>query len=133
MAVFSSIDVDPGFDMKLCNDASLFDAVHLATFIGAPTDETRAEVEGIVDLLRADGDVHYADGWISLRLGMAAVATFLLAKLEEARRDERWADEQRFEELKLKQAAEARYDRLRQALREALGGDGAAEITRAVA
>jgi hypothetical protein len=127
MAVFSQIDVDPGFAVKLCNDVTLFSAVHDALFVGAPDDDTRAETADVVAKLRDVGDVAFEDGWISLRVGMTDVTAFLMEKLKEAKDEERWADRQRFNELKAKEEAEGRYALLRQALVDALG-DKAAEI-----
>lgn len=127
MAVFFSIDTDPGFAMKLCNDVSLFTTVHGGMFMKEQDAESRAEVADIVEKLRRGGDVAFEDGWISLRVGMADVASFLMQKTIETKQEERWADKQRFDEMKMKQVAEARHALLRQALVEALG-DGAAAL-----
>lgn len=133
MAVFSKIDVDPGFAVKLCNDLTLFSAVHDAMFITLPDDDSRAETQTVVDALREAGDVAFEDGWISLRVGMTAVTAFLMEKLKEAKDEERWADEQRYKELKAKQEAEGRYALLRQALVQALGDNTAAIAEQAAA
>src|SRR5580704_2168684 len=136
MAIFYKIDVDPGFAMSLCSDVSLFNAVHRSMYGNNPPDpESRAEVVDIIEKLREGGsvgDVGFEDGWISLRVGMAEVTAFLMEKLGEAKQEERWADKQRYEELKAKEAAETRYALLSQALVEALGDKGP-EIAKAVA
>jgi len=132
MAVFWKVDVDPGFAMSLCSDVSLFDAVSLAMFMPPLDPGNRAEVQDIVDQLREGGDVNFEDAWISLRTGMAAVTAFLMAKTIEAKEEERWADRQRFEELKRREEAETRHALLRQALVEALGDKGP-ELAKAAA
>jgi hypothetical protein len=128
MAIFYKIDVDPGFAMSLCSDASLFNAVHRSMYgNNAPDSESRAEVVGIIEKLREGGnvgDVGFEDGWISLRIGMADVTAFLMEKLGEAKQEERWADKQRYEELKAKEATKEKYALLRQALVDALGDKG---------
>lgn len=120
-AVFFSIDSDPGFGIRLCNDATLFSAVHQTVFNKAPDDESRDEVVDIVEALRATGGFDFEDGWIALRIGMAAVTEFLMEKVVEFKLDEHFADKRRFEELKKREAAEERYALLRQALVDALG------------
>lgn len=134
MAVFASIDVDPGFAMHLCSDASLFDTVHRAMFVfdSEPTTETRAEVIGMVETLRNAGAIEFEDGWIVLKRGMLEVTAFLMEKVAAAKAEERWADRQRYEEMKRREAAETAYAALRQALRDALG-EKAAEIAARVA
>jgi len=127
MALFFKIDSDPGFGLKLCSDVSLFAAVHSAMFTRAPDDDSRAEVADVVAKLRDDGNVGFEDGWISLRTGMADVTALLMEKVAEAKEEERWADNQRFEEHKRRDAAETKYAALCHALREALG-DRATEI-----
>ena len=131
MAVFWSIDVDPGFAMSLCSDASLFDTVHRALF-GEPTAETRTEALGTVEALREHGGVDFEDGWIVLKTGMLDVTAFLMEKVAANKAEERWADQQRFEEMKRRAVAESAYGLLREALRDALG-DKAAEIAAKVA
>lgn len=78
-------------------------------------------------MLRESGDVAFEDGWISLRIGMAAVTTFLLQKVDEAKAEERHADKLRFEEMKKRDEVTTRFMALRQALVDALG-DRVAEI-----
>ncbi len=123
LAVFFSADADPGFIVKLCNDASLFDTVHCGMFMpGTPQDaDTREEVAGIVDKLREGGDIAFEQGWVSLRIGLADATAFLMEKLGEAKQEERYADKQRYEELKRREAAEDKYEILRGALVLALG------------
>jgi hypothetical protein len=125
MAIFWKVDVDPGFAMKLCNDVSLFDAVHGTMFVGPQDAESRVEVAGIVERLRESGNIEFEDGWIMLRSGLANITGFLMDQIVEAREDERDADKQRFEELRRREAAEEKYALLRQALVEALGDNGA--------
>ncbi|SDC07487.1 hypothetical protein SAMN05216337_1001191 [Bradyrhizobium brasilense] len=121
MAIFYKIDADPGFAIKLCSDATLFDAVNRSIFIGEPEPDQREEVQAAVDELRASGEVTFEDGWISLRVGMAEVTAFLMEQIGEIKLEEHWADKQRFEELKKREEAEGRYELLRQALVDALG------------
>ena len=127
----------PGFAMSLCSDASLFNAVHRSIYGNNPPDaESRAEVVGVVEKLREGGnvgDVGFEDGWISLRAGMAEVTAFLMEKLAEVKQEERWADKQRYDELKAKEAAQTKYELLRQALVEALGDNGPEIAARAAA
>lgn len=126
MAVFFSMDVDPGFYVKLCNDKSLFDTVLSGMFMREATGDDREEVERVVAALRETGSMSFEDGWIELRIGMADVTAFLVEKVGAAKQDERWADNQRFEELKRRQAAETRFGALRSALLDALGDDAPA-------
>jgi hypothetical protein len=97
-AVFFSIDSDPGFGIRLCNDATLFSAVHQIVFNKAPDDDSRAEVADIVEALRTTGGFDFEDGWIALRTGMAAVTEFLMEQLVNIKGDEHFADKQRCEE-----------------------------------
>ncbi|ODM71698.1 hypothetical protein [Bradyrhizobium elkanii] len=121
MAIFYKIDADPGFAMKLCSDATLFDAVNRSMFLGEPEPDQREEVQSVVDQLRESGEVSFEDGWISLRIGMAEVTAYLMAQIDEIKAEEHWADKQRFEELKKREEAEGRYELLRRALVDALG------------
>src|SRR6185369_7095318 len=121
MAVFFSCDVDPGFYVKLCNEASLLDTIHGGMFMKEQDADTRAEVASVVQALRESGDFNFEDGWISLRVGMADVTVFAMEKVKEAKENERYADKQRYEELKRREEAEGRFELLRQALTDALG------------
>ena len=121
MAIFFMVDVDPGFAVTLCSDVTLFDAVHNSMFCKPADADSRAEVTDVVEQLRENGDVSFEDGWISLRIGMAAVTAYLLERAVDAVQNESFADRQRFEELKRREAAEGRYALLQQALVDALG------------
>jgi ATP-dependent Zn protease len=137
MAVFCKTDTDPGFAMHLCSDATLFSTVHNVMFMKPAGDESRMEVQEIVDKLRegnsSAGDVAFEDGWISLRVGMAEVTAFLMAKIKDAIEEERYADNQRFLEMRRRELAEGKYALLRQALVEALGDNAAGLAGKAAA
>jgi len=134
LAIFHKIDVDPGFAVMLCTDASLQATINVALYASteAPDADCRAEAAEVMAELRQNGDVTWEDGWISLRVGLADVTSFVMEKMKEAREEERWADRQRYEELKKREDAETRYALLRQALADALG-DKAAEIAKVAA
>lgn len=121
MVVFFSCDVDPGFYAKLCNDGSLLDTVHGGMFMKEQDAETREEVAGIVQVLRESGHMAFEDGWIDLRIGMSDVTAFIMEKMKEAKDEERFADKQRYDEMKRREETEGRYELLRQALADALG------------
>lgn len=123
MAVFFSMDVDPGFYVKLCNEGSLLSTVLNGLFMREPDEEGKAEAKRVADELRESGSVDFEDGWIALRVGMAEVTAFLMEKIGAAKQDERWSDQERYKELKAREAAETRFVALRAALLDALGGD----------
>lgn len=132
MAVFFSMDAEPRWYVKLCNDATLFEAVHSGLWMDEPTEQSRTEVDGIIETLRETGSVDFEDGWVQMRIGTAAIVEWLVEKAKEAKSEEAYADQQRSQELKRRKAAEERYDLLRQALSDALG-DKAPEIAKAAA
>lgn len=121
MTFFSKIDCDPGFSIKLCNEASLFETVRGALFFGVTDSEQTIEVAETVEQLKVGRDVAFEDGWMSLRIGMADVTAYLMQKITEAKEEERYADGQRYKELEARRETELRYTILRQALIEALG------------
>lgn len=125
IAVFFSMDADPRWYVKLCNDATLFETVHAGIWMtDVRNEQSQVETTGIVEGLRENGAVDFEDGWVQMRVGTAAIVEWLTAKVTEACNEERYADQQRFEELKRREAAEERYDLLRQALADALGPRG---------
>lgn len=95
-------------------------------------EQSRNEVAQIVTALRESGSMDFEDGWIQLRVGMNDTVAFLMEKVGEAKREERYADQQRFEELKRREKIDGKYAVLRSALRDALG-DKATEIAAAAA
>jgi hypothetical protein len=132
-ALFFSIDSDPGFGIKLCNDATLRLAVHEVLYGNrAPDADTRPDVAETVEL-REDGDVVFEEGWLKLRLGMKAVTDLLMDMVVEIKLDEHFADKRRFEECKRREEAETKYALLRQALVDALGDKKPEIAARAVA
>lgn len=124
MAVVFSMDLDPGFHVKLCNEASLSDTVHGGMFMREQDAQSKAETAEIVKQLRESGSVNFEDGWIKLCVGMADVVAFLVEKAGEAKQEERYADEQRFKEMKSREEWQTRYETLRATLAEALGSRG---------
>lgn len=131
MALFYSIDGNPKFGVKLCHERGLFDAVRLVMF-ARDAEEDREEINGYVKQLRESGGVDFEDGWLSLRVGMADVVAFLMSKIVEAKAEERYADNERFNELKRREEAETRYAALRAVLLDALG-DKAPDLAKAAA
>jgi hypothetical protein len=125
IAVFFSMDAEPRWYVKLCNDAMLFDTVHAGMWMNEePTEQSRTETDGVLEDLRETGNVDFEDGWIQMRVGMAAVVEWLTAKAKEATDEATYEDKRRFEEMKRREEAECRYELLRQALVDALGGHG---------
>lgn len=121
MALFFSIDDDPKFGLKLCNDETLRDAVVSAMYLD-PAAADQEEVDRIVATLQGEeAGLDFEDGWLKLAVGMNEVTEFLMEKVKEAIAEERWSDEQRFKELQRREEAEGRYGLLRKALIEALG------------
>src|SRR5688500_15287955 len=100
MAVIFSMDAHPGWYVQLCNEANLFATVHAGMFMSDQSEQSRTETAGIVETLRESGSVDFEDGWIQLRVGMADVTAFLVAKATEAAQEARAEDLLRFEELK---------------------------------
>lgn len=121
IALFAKIDADPGFSIKLCNEASLFQSVQESLFWGPINSEQLIEVAETVDKLKEGGDIAFEDGWMSLRIGMNAVTAFLMQKIKEAKEEERYADEQRYKELVARGQAEGRFRSLQHALIDAIG------------
>jgi hypothetical protein len=93
---------------------------------------TAAQLHPIDQYLRERGAVEFEDGWIVLKSGMLDVTAFLMEKIAAAKAEERYADQQRFQEMTRRAAAESAHGLLREALRDALG-DRAAEIAAKVA
>lgn len=124
MAVIFSTDADPGFQVKLCNEASLFETVHGGMFMRGADEQSRQETVGIVATLRESGSVDFEDGWIKLCVGMADVVALLVEKASEAKQEQRYADQQRFNELKEREEWQIKYEVLRAVLVEALGPRG---------
>jgi hypothetical protein len=125
IAVFFSMDAEPRWYVKLCNDATLFDTVHAGMWMNAePTEQSRTETDGVLEDLRETGNVDFEDGWIQMRVGMAAVVEWLTGKAKEAADEASYEDKRRFEEMKRREEAEGRYELLRQALVDALGDRG---------
>lgn len=111
-----------GFHVRVCTIDNLRNCVFQEMF-GKPSDdpEHTEEVRSIVGGLLADGRVEFEDGWIELRNGMEGVAEFFMAQILDARADADFEDKRRYDELKARQLAEAKYSQLRDALALAIG------------
>jgi len=131
MALFFKTDSAPGFHFELCNDVSIYPAVHRVLF--GSGDGDAAECKAILDELREKKVVTFEDGWIALCSGMAEVSAFIFGKCIEIKADEGWADKARVEAIQAKDAAEARYQALRCALLDALADKAASIIGKALA
>jgi hypothetical protein len=123
IVLFASIDADPGFSIKLCNEASLFRTVQEALFFGpaALDAEQIAEVADTVEKLKESGNLAFEDGWMCLCTGMADVTAFLMQKIKETKEEASWADEERCKEIRRREDAEARFRLLQHALIDAVG------------
>jgi hypothetical protein len=133
MALFYSIDVAPRVAVKLCSRRTLNGEVHAAMYLAEPTPETRAAVAGYVEQLLVVGVCEFEEGFLCLCSGIAAVTAYLMARLEGAVDDEIFADKRRFDELKAREVAEAKYAGLQAALIEALAEKAPAIVTLAAA
>lgn len=127
MVLFAKDDSDVGFYAVPCTQKTLQQSVLAATFgplhsqFPAYSDEMVQEVAAYVVDLSAQGGLNFEDGWLALRIGVAAVLEFLMEKLKEARAGEKFEDKLRYQEVLRADAAELRYTALRNVLRLALG------------
>jgi hypothetical protein len=122
MAVLYNIDDAPGFGLTLCNEQSLVGAVHAALFGAAvPTPESAREVTAVAEQLRESGSVDFEDSWIMLRVGMAGVVAYLMERLDEAKAEERFADQERAEAHRKAGEANSKYTDLCAVLSAAIG------------
>ena len=131
-ALFFSDDSDIGFNVKLCEEATLWDTVHSGMFMAEPDASSREEVDGIVEELRENPAVDFEDGWIAIRRGMVDVTAFLMEKLIQATSDQEYADKQRYQEMRRREEAVEAYSNLKAVLLAALG-DKAGEVAAAAA
>lgn len=132
IALFCKDDSEIGFYCRTTKNGLLQKEVFRAMF-GVDYDAEHVdEVEGIVTQLQSEGYVGFEDGWLELRTGVDDVTSFFMAKLAEAKEEERHSDQQRYEELKRRQTAEEWYAGLCTALTRALGPAGADEVREAI-
>lgn len=121
MALFSSVDDAPGFDMKLCDEATLEETVRKALFVGDATDEQREEARHIAAELKQNGSVHFEDGGLTLRFGIEDIAAWLMEKCIGHAKEAKYSDERAAEAYREAEAAALKYKALADALRTALG------------
>lgn len=106
------------FGVTLCTEDTLRAEVqkHLD-----PGGERMEEFEANMTELLEKGAVDFEDGWIVIKRGTAEIVDFLIYQLREAVAEEKGADQRRYEELKRRETAEARFAVLQSALLDALG------------
>lgn len=125
MALFCSIDGPPGFSVILTTAAGLNRAASEALFLPSPGhvlgSDQLAEVRHAADALRESGNLAFEDGWLRLCTGLTEITAFFMEKLADAKAEERYADERRYEEMKRADASAAKYAALRDALITAFG------------
>lgn len=125
MALFYSMDGPPGFGVTPTTLAGLDQAVRKALFLPLPgqvlDSDQLAEVRHAADALRESGNIAFEDGWLRLCTGLTEITAFFMEKLADAKAEERYADERRYEEMKRADALAAKYAALRDALITAFG------------
>lgn len=128
LCLFAKDDSAIGFHCRTCTAEGLTTAVFMDMF-GVPfAAEHQEEVETVVAGLLLEGYSGFEDGWIDLRTGVDDIVSFFTAKMEEAKEEERFADQRRYEELRKRQTAEEYYATLCTALTRALGPAGSADV-----
>lgn len=116
------------FDVQLCTEDTLRATVR--KHLDPDEDDPEYFAKLWADLSES-GAYDFEDGWVVIKRGQEIV-DFLIYQLREAKAEERYEGEQRFKEPQARQAAEAKYTQLREALAVALGPN-AAEIAKAAA
>ena len=111
------------FGVYLCSDDTLQATVRKHI----DPDGTDPDFGEFYDALIEAGSYDFEDGWIVIKRG-AEIVDFLIYQLREAKSEERFADEQRYKELRARETAEARYVHLRDALIAALGPNAPAVL-----
>ena len=134
MTLFAKSDAEPGFYAVHCRRETLFDAVKEALHGPNAKDsqEIRDEVETCIDTLLERGDDNFEDGWLSLRIGYTDSVAFAIQKAADARADEKWSDGERYKQHLRAEDARDRYEKLREALIDALGPQADTLISLAV-
>lgn len=122
MVLFMSHDGDEHgcrFSYALCDDETLFKAVAEATWF-EPTAEHQNECEKLVAELRENGIVDFEDGWLSLRVGIAAVTEFLMEKIRFECSERKYEQSEQAETAEKYRVAAKKYDDLCAALQVAM-------------
>lgn len=128
LALFAKDDSIIGFHCQTTRADRLPTSVFKAMF-GTDYDAQHAEeVNKLVRQLLAEGYVSFEDGWLELRTGLDDVVSFYTEKLQQACEERNEHDQDRYSELKRREAAEASHKQLCDALVKALGPAGAAEV-----
>lgn len=126
MVLFCSCDGPLGFGVIQTSAARLDQAVRDALFLPLPggrvlDSDQVAEARHVAETLRESGNLAFEDGWLRLCSGLADITAFFMERLAEAKAEEAYADERRYEEMKRADALAAKYAALRDALITAFG------------
>ena len=122
--LFFSIDDAPRFGMALCTKETLAETIRKELWGGDLSDDDHKTIARWVEDLTETESIHFEDGWLALHVGIEAIAAELMRRCVEQYQEAGHADVECHKELVRREQAEARFNRLSEALRDALGDKG---------
>jgi hypothetical protein len=120
------------FGVELCTRSTLRETVKKHLYPDGIPDGDAEIFAGVMEEIDEKGSCDFEDGWIVVKDGAAAIIEFLIDQLRECKAEERFEGERAYKEMQRREAAEAKYKTLQQALLVALGPN-APDVADAVA
>lgn len=109
------------FDIELCTQLTLRDTVKKHLYPEGIPDDPAEIFAGVMEEIAEKNACDFEDGWIAVKYGVPAIVEFLIEQLRECKDEERFEGERAFAEMQKREAAEAKYKTLQNALLTALG------------
>lgn len=123
-ALFFATDCAPRFGMELCTKESLAETIRKNLWGSNLSDDDHATIKEWSDALIEEGKIDFEDGWLGLFVGIEAITAELMRRCVEQYEETQYECRGAAEYGAAKVRAEERYNRLRDALRDALGDKG---------